>query len=77
MWFMSDLNRAVVRCLRRTILSFWPSGLGPAREECGAPLTVEYYITRYIYYLLTRIQSLRLVFMQYVASSIKGPSPVI
>jgi hypothetical protein len=25
--------------LSRTILSFWPSGLAPAREEYGAPLT--------------------------------------
>jgi hypothetical protein len=26
--------------LSRTILSFWPSGLAPAREEYGAPLTL-------------------------------------
>jgi hypothetical protein len=30
----------VLHCaLSRTILSFWPSGLAPAREEYGAPLT--------------------------------------
>jgi hypothetical protein len=30
----------MLRCaLSRTILSFWPSGLAPAREEYGAPLT--------------------------------------
>jgi hypothetical protein len=25
--------------LSHIILSFWPSGMAPAREECGAPLT--------------------------------------
>jgi hypothetical protein len=30
--------------LSRTILSFWPSGLAPAREEYGAPLTLDFIL---------------------------------